>query len=210
MRTILKQVAPSTPLAILVAIAMTSVLLNADLAAAQKEKPTTRATGNPVADQPGFLEEQSPPAMMGLAARLTQLLKIECPDAEVALHGDELAVRYRTQKFMVHGRYKTGEFSEKAHEEEGPKFRGFLLQINFHEERPDRALVVPCDVQRPYWTTFVNDFAIGKGKEAGFASTSLSYNQGTDAKLLEKLKNCLAADEKPAASGSATKGKVSK
>jgi hypothetical protein len=36
------------------------------------------------------------------------------------------------------------------------------------------------------------------GNDAGFASTMLSFNHGTDSKLLEKLKASLAADEKPA------------
>jgi hypothetical protein len=210
MSDILRQVAAKTRLAILVAIAMTVAFVIADSAAAQKEKPATQAPENSVPDHPGFLEKESPPAMIDLATRLSQLLKIECPEAGVALRGDELRVRYRTQKFMVHGRNKTGEFSEKAQEEEGPRLHGFLLQIDYHPERPIRALVVPCDVQQPYWTTFVNDFAIGKGTAPGFASATLSYNQGTDAKLIAKLKNCLAADEKPAVSESATKSKESK
>jgi hypothetical protein len=195
-------------LVILVAIATASALAIADPTAAQKAKPATPAPKTPVPEQPGFLEEESPPAMIELAARLTRVLKTECPEAEVALHGDELTARYRTQKFMVHGRYKTGEFSEQAHEEEGPKFRGFFLQIYFHRERPIRALEAPS-VQRPYWTTFVHDFAIGKGKRAGFAATSLSYNDGTDAKLLAKLKDCLAAAAQPAAAGSAPKSQES-
>jgi hypothetical protein len=210
MRNIVSQLAASTRLAILVVITMTNILMVADRAVAQKEKPAARAPENSVPDHPGFPEKESPPAMIDLATRLTRLLKIECPEAKVALRGDELRVSFRTQKFMVHGRNRAGEFSEKAHEEEGPRLRGFLLQINYHAERPIRALVVPCDVQEPYWTTFVNDFAIGKGKEAGFASATLSYNQGTGAKLLEKLKNSLTADEKPALSAPATRSKKSK
>ena len=107
-----------------------------------------------------------------------------------------MTVRYRTQKFMVHGRNKTGEFADKAHKEEGPKFRGFRLHVYFHEERPLRALEVPSDVAGPYWTTFVDDYAIGTGKEAGFASVSLAYNGGTDGRLLDTLKECLAGDSK--------------
>ncbi len=120
-----------------------------------------------------------------------------CPDAEGKLHGEELTVRYRTQKFVVHCSNKTGEFAEQAHADEGPKFRGSLLHADFHAARPTRVLFVPSDVQEPYWTTFVNDFAIGTGKDAAFASTTLSSNRGTDPKLLEWLKASLAADEKP-------------
>ncbi|HVX13882.1 MAG TPA: hypothetical protein VHC22_22050 [Pirellulales bacterium] len=181
--------------AIVVALALTSGLFVADRAAAQKGTSPIRAQADRVPEQPDFREAESPPTLKVLAARLTRLLETECPAAEVALHGDELVVRYRTQKFMVHGRNKTGEFSEKAHEEEGPRFRGFFLQIYFHSERPVRALEVPCDLREPYWTTFVNDYAIGQGDQAGFASTSLSYNHATDAELLKKLKNCLAAEE---------------
>ena len=148
-------------LAILLTLTIFLVLAAADRAAAQKGKPATPAPPGPreaVPEQLPFVEEESPPALKDLTARLTKLLKADCPEAQVALHGRELKVRYRTQKFMVHGQNKTGEFAERAHEEEGPKFRGFLLHVYYQEKRPLRALVVPSDVQGPYWTTFVNDF----------------------------------------------------
>jgi len=152
--------------------------------------------GDDVPAQPTFVErEESPPAFKELTARLTKLLKADSLEAEVSLHGDELVVRYRTRKFMVHGQYKTGEFTEKALEEEGPRIRGFRLHAYFHTERPRGALVVPCDIQEPYWTTFANQYAIGTGKDSGYISVRLSYTHQTDSKLLERLKSCLAVDE---------------
>ncbi len=179
-------------------IVIVTFLVAVDCATAQNGTPAPPLPDGLIPKQPRFVEEESPSALKDLAARLTILLKVDCPEAEVKLFRDELTVRYRTQKFMVHGRSKTGEFAEQAHAEEGPKFRGFLLHVNFHAERPTRALVVPSDVQEPYWTRFVDDFAIGTGKDAGFASSNLSYNHGTDPKLLDKLRASLAADEKPA------------
>jgi len=186
-------------LGIFLAIPVLCTLITADCGGADKGKSPNAAPPRAVdvPKQPTFVEEESPPALKGLADRLAGLLQAECPDAAVSLCGTEITVRYRTQKFMIHGQSKSGEFSERAHEEEGPKFRGFRLHVYFHEKRPLRALEVPSDVPGPYWTTFVNDYAIGSGKEAGFASVSLAYNYGTDPKLLEKVKVCLADDTNP-------------
>jgi hypothetical protein len=150
-----------------------------------------------VPEQPAFVERgETPAALNDLAARLKQLLKKDSPDAEVEVRDNELTIRYRTREFLVYGRNKTGEFSERPHDEEGPKFRGFLLHAWFHPERPQTALVVPQEMSEPYWTTFVNQYAIGSGAATGFVSVRLSYNHGTDSKVLERLKTALAADEK--------------
>jgi hypothetical protein len=67
-----------------------------------------------------------------------------------------LVVRYQTRKFMVHGRSKIGKVSEKAHETEGPSFKGFLLRIYLEKKNQIRAAVIPQTLREPYWSTDLN------------------------------------------------------
>lgn len=137
-----------------------------------------------------------PPALKSLADELSRQLKADFPQAEVKVDGNELRVRYLTRKFMVHGQYRTGEYTDDPREEEGPKNRGFLLHAYFHSEQPVSALVVPCELHEPYWMTYVNHYEIGAGKSAGYVTVRLSHNRGTDPLLLEKLKAILAGNDK--------------
>jgi hypothetical protein len=67
-----------------------------------------------------------------------------------------LVVRYQTRKFMVHGRSKIGKVSEKAHETEGPSYKGFLMRIYLEERGQIRAAVIPQTLRQPYWDTDLN------------------------------------------------------
>jgi hypothetical protein len=131
-------------------------------------------------------------ARKGVAAPLWALLKTSCPEAQVTLDGGGFTARYRTQKFMVHGTSRDGEYAKEAHAEEGPARGGFLLRLTFHAERPVRAAVVPQDLAGPYWTTFINDYPLGAGAGAGYVSMSLSYNRHAPKGLLSEIKACVA------------------
>jgi hypothetical protein len=143
-------------------------------------------------DEKPSAEKASPPALKDLAGRLTKLLKTACPEATVALDGDELRARYRTQTFLVHGRGKDGTYAEDAHKEEGPNKGGFLLTLYFRATDEPGQLAMPQDLQETYWTSYVNKYAIGSGADAGFVWARLSSNAWPSKELLAEIKKCFA------------------
>ncbi|QJX00333.1 RNA polymerase sigma factor [Frigoriglobus tundricola] len=140
--------------------------------------------------------KEVPPALKALADRLKGVLKTDCPDATVDIDGNELTIRYRVRKYVVHGSLKNGEFTEQTFEKEGPRVKGFRLQVSFHREKQLSALVIPQTLAEPYWLVYVNQYPVGSGADAGYVWVNLWYNRQVSAELLNKIKECLGAQER--------------
>lgn len=132
-----------------------------------------------------------PAALDGLATRLHDLLRKSCPGASVGFEEGDLVARDQTQVFQVHGMVRYGEFDAKPHAERGPNYRGFQLRLNLHDGPVVSATVIPQDLRRTYWTTFV-DAAILPGTER-YAWINLDYGSRTDPKLIGQIKAEVAA-----------------
>jgi len=130
-------------------------------------------------------------ALDSLAARLKDFLGRTCPGATVGFEEGDLVARDQTQVFQVHGMKRYGEFDPKPHPERGPNYRGFQLMLNLHDGPVVSATVIPQDLRRNYWTTFV-DAAILPGTER-YAWINLDYGSRTDPKLIGQIKAEVAA-----------------
>ena len=159
-----------------------AILTLAALAAAVPlAAPAGTGTGGP----------EHPAALDSLAARLKTFLGRACPEATVGFEEEVLVARHQTQTFQVHGMMRYGEFDAKPHAERGPNYRGFQLRLNLHDGPVVSAAVIPQDLHRTYWTTFIDAVVLpGTGRHVRI---NLDYGSRTDPKLIAQLKAEVAA-----------------
>jgi len=113
------------------------------------------------------------------------------PIFEYPKHAKSLIVKYRTRKFMIHNGSMIGKYSEKAHEEEGPGYKGFMLTINLQKAGAANQACIPQTIRGPYWRTDLNITVIkGSDKQLYWG---LSYGNCVDSKLLEKTRTAVNA-----------------
>jgi hypothetical protein len=126
------------------------------------------------------------PALEAAATALRALCKAH---ASFSTRGSQsLLVKYKTRKFMVHGMSMIGEHNQEAHEEEGPRYNGFLLSIHLQEAGTVMAAVVPQTIRRPYWQTDLDVVVCGAGKQLYWA---LSYGASTGPAVLKQVRDAL-------------------
>ncbi len=113
------------------------------------------------------------------------------PSFEYPKHAKSLFVKYRTRKFMIHNGSMTGEYSEKAHEEEGPSYRGFMLKVHLQKAVAVNQAVVPQTLRRPYWRTDLNITTVD-GTDQQFY-WGLSYGNRVDQSHLKRIRSAINA-----------------
>lgn len=120
--------------------------------------------------------------------RVREVCEQSCPSAKVTYGADEptILVEYRTRDFQVYAVSKDGKIAESLHPERGPTHDGFLLQVALQPGKYQGAAVIPQDMRRPYWTTYVNAVSLPDKDE--HLHIQLSYGSRTDRELLQQLK----------------------
>jgi len=114
-----------------------------------------------------------------------------------------LLVTYKAQNYKIHGRSMSGEISPEAHDELGPTFKGFVLQVHLQEKGEINQAVTPQTLEGPYWKTDLDVAPLaGSQKQIYWA---LSYGRRTDTELLTKIRQSLRdlKDAEPTAPGKA-------
>jgi len=119
-------------------------------------------------------------ALSGLESELT---------FEYPKYTSSLVIKYKTRKFMVHSRYKTGKISDEAFEIEGPSYKGFLVKIHIEKEGTIHQAVIPQRINEIYWDTDLNHTVINNTNKQ--IHWSISFGARTDKELLEKIKNII-------------------
>jgi hypothetical protein len=105
---------------------------------------------------------------------------------EYAEHSTSLTVKYQSRRFMVHGGSKTGAFSEKPREVEGPDVRGFLLRIHAQDKGTVNQADVPQTIRQPYWRMDLDVTVVpDTGHQLYWA---LAYGSRTDESLLNRVR----------------------
>jgi hypothetical protein len=113
------------------------------------------------------------------------------PLFEYPKHTKSLIIKYRTRKFMIHNGSMIGKYSKKAHEEEGPGYKGFMLAIHLQKAGTVNQAEVPQTIQGPYWKTDLNiTVAKGTNKQLYWG---LSYGNRVDSKLLKRVRSAINA-----------------
>jgi hypothetical protein len=126
------------------------------------------------------VEEQLKPIL----AQLTPPPVVEQPGQT-----QSLVVRYRPQKFMVHGHSMTGEWSANALERLGPSYTGFVLSVHLQPLGEVNQAVTPQTIQEPYWKTYLNVTPVaGTTNQIYWA---LSSGSRMDEKVLASLRTAL-------------------
>lgn len=141
----------------------------------------------------GAAETAMTPHLSRIRTAIDEVLEDLQADVRGTGTGNSLTYAYQTQKFMVHSISMTGSISEKAHEEQGPGYRGFLMTITQHKGIYQEQALIPQGLKRPYWTTYLNAYPINANSE--YIRLNLSYGSRTDRKLLEKIKACISTGD---------------
>ena len=128
--------------------------------------------------------------------KLQSVIRQFDPKAVVVVENGTYVYRYHAQTFKMHTIDKTGAISETAHDEEGPNVNGILLKATLEVGPYSGAAVIPQDLKGPYWTTFINAYAVTAKQ---FVWLTLSYGSRSDKKLLEAIKTCFGPVRPPKA-----------
>ncbi len=99
-------------------------------------------------------------ALDGVQRAVAPVIRQYFPEAEVKRTDTSYIAKHGVMQFTVHGQSKTGEIAAQTHQEEGPNYRGFILDIALQDGRYQGAAVIPQHLKRPYWTTFIDAAAV--------------------------------------------------
>jgi hypothetical protein len=122
---------------------------------------------------------------------LMPILEALDPQAKVEYRDQSLVVAHRSQTFKVHGRNKSGEISEKTHDQVGPSYKGFVLSLHLEPRGEVHQAVTPQTIREPYWLSDLDVTPIGKTDKQIY--WALSYGSRTDQELLDKIRLKLRA-----------------
>lgn len=143
----------------------------------------------------GLLEPAALPAaaedtpLDSVAAGLTRIGEGMKPVASVVQDGRAVTLSFNTRTFMVHSSDKLGHRSAKAHQSVGPRYDGLIVKVTQQEGRYFGAAVIPQNLRRPYWTTYVNAYPIAQGRQ--HLHVNIEYGNRTDRKVIKQVKALL-------------------
>ena len=113
--------------------------------------------------------------------KLEPAAKVEYSDSS-----ESVSITYLPQTFKVHGISMTGEISPKAHDEVGPSYKGFVLQIHVQPKGLVNQAVTPQTLHRPYWLTDLEVTPLANSTKQIY--WALSYGSQTNTQVLETLR----------------------
>ena len=139
------------------------------------------AVGTPVREEvPDAWEEK----VVTLQTRLTETVKARQPDGQWRRDGRSLICEFKTMTFDIHAVDEKGLVSPEAHQEVGPEFDGFIIQLSpvqaalRRQPRPHYGRSYS-----PYWRHY---FTLYQEHDQPFRLDIL-YGVRTDKKLLEEV-----------------------
>lgn len=132
---------------------------------------------------------RSEPPSDELVKRLTAVIREHCPDAKFKVEGNTFTAKHGTMMFTVHGRFMSGEIRPKAHQEEGPNFKGFLLTVTLEQGHRVNQAATPQTLRQPYWKTYINDPLTEDGENQYWIR--FSYGSRLDEKLKKAILDAL-------------------
>lgn len=124
-----------------------------------------------------------------LERAITPVVQKYFPDAKVQSEGNTVVAKHGTMMFSVHNISKTGEISPKVYQEEGPNYRGFLLQISREPGSYQGAAAAPQDLRGPYWTTHFD--AVPTEDGSAYWHIRFSYGGRLDPDFQKALRDTL-------------------
>ncbi|MDF3129543.1 hypothetical protein P0Y35_10095 [Kiritimatiellaeota bacterium B1221] len=119
----------------------------------------------------------------------------EGAEVSVVLEEEDLNLKYRTRHFWIHSGSKTGEWSEKAREVEGPSHKGIMVRVMMQPASLRRAwdrsvndagATIAFESSAPYWKSFIWVMPVADGNK--HVMVILDHGSGADRDTLKKLK----------------------
>lgn len=132
------------------------------------------------------------PLPEALANTLKAAIQKECPDAKFEVAGDSFIAKHKTMLFTVHDRLMTGEIRSQTRQQEGPNYKGFLLQVTLQPGRETPQALTPQTIREPYWSTYINNPPTSDGKDHYWVS--FSYGGRLDQKLKAAILEAISVE----------------
>ena len=120
-----------------------------------------------------------------LFEKLTEVIAKQCPEVEIDTNQNVFLAKHDTMMYMLHHDTKTGEVSEQARQEEGPRSRGFMLRIGRRDGTYKGQASIPQTIKGPYYPTFIDAPATASGKNHYIIH--FSFGRGLDPKLKQAI-----------------------
>lgn len=136
-------------------------------------------------------EPKRSPELVGVAEGLQLTLRELDPPADLRFtnQGTTLVATYLPQTFKIHGTTMSGAIDLEAHDEVGPSYKGFVLQVHLQKLGEINQAVTPQTIRRPYWSTDLDVTPLAGTKHQIY--WALSYGSRTDKELLVRLRSKL-------------------
>lgn len=128
---------------------------------------------------------QASPPPDALVRSLTAKIRQHCPEAQIEVTEQAFIAKSGTMMFTVHNRSKTGEIFPTTHQEEGPNFKGFLLQVSLQDGPYQGAAVIPQTLQGPYFATLIDGPPTERGDQHYWVG--FSYGSRLDPDLKQAI-----------------------
>lgn len=116
------------------------------------------------------------PEIDSIFNELEQILKEYKFDNELAKENNSFKATYHTDKFIIHSIDKTGYISPKTVEVIGPNHDGFILASSIKECDHRGAALIPQELDRTYWKTFINAYPLSASNQYIWFSLIWSKN----------------------------------
>jgi hypothetical protein len=121
--------------------------------------------------------------------KLTQTIKKLCPESTIEVTKDAFTAKHGTIVYTLHSRSKTGEVYPQTYQQEGPNFKGFMLNVSLQEGQYGGAAAVPQILQGPYFPTFLDAVPVEEGKK--HYMVHFSYGSRLDPELMKAIYNVI-------------------
>ncbi len=132
------------------------------------------------------------PVLAELADKFSETFKDLKPKLNINTNKNgSLFIGYKVRSYQVHGRSMSGEVTDRAYEQNGPAYGGFLLK--FIRSGPAknglRQIGLLPEMRRDfYWYTVNNSYPYRKGKNYTF---KLYFQNGIKKDIMEKIAKLL-------------------
>jgi hypothetical protein len=128
---------------------------------------------------------QAEPPSTNLIRKLTSVITILCPEAEITVDKYAFSAKHDTMLYTIHSRSKTGEVYPQTSEREGPAFRGFMLRVSLNDGKYGGAACVPQTLHGPYYPTLIDAPSTDGGKK--HYQVHFSYGGRLDSQLKKAI-----------------------
>lgn len=118
------------------------------------------------------------------------VIRKQCPQAAVDVRKNGFAAKYGTMQYTLHSVAMTGEVSKQTYQEEGPDYKGFMLDVSLLDGLYQGQAAVPQTLRGPYFATYLNAMPAG----AKHYEIRFSYGSRLDPELKKAIFAALGQD----------------